>query len=474
MSAQQGRYRYATPLPPARAISLRYGELQNYKGVADRIKVAADRGANVLLLDSYVAGYPLFPCDTRDEYGLKPFFPQLSDKAWDCVLDAAVSVHVAVFARVELLAGGDLRRGRARSPFLRRHRDWLVRDKARGKLLRSGDEESVWVAPWERQVQDYLACLLSELAEAYPISGFVFDAWQLPSQVLESAAVPENLSPFVPTLPPPLKETSPSGPTKHQPIEGEDAPESSDNGDQGHISQKQDAELLEELRELPYDLGDGSVYEQSLSLLFRTIRARSRRGILLPFALLRAGKGDDREAYNIVKSGFAEGLLIPRSECERVIEKVSYPFAVLWSESYDWQDHEFDKLPFPETGVVIGDGLGEMGNKFQGGVPNEDSVYGIDLPELTVESCIQAFRECLQRIATEWQPATEKLPAVHELESCPGTDVTDKKLALALTRLEKELEAILASKEQYDQTLRAWLWRAASYLELLRDYYQSY
>lgn len=171
-------------LPETRALRLRLVPRDDELQFEPYLEAAAEAGFNTIVIDAFRGGYPFFPSAVSGGQRLPAIHPAWKDS--DPVgelCSLAVRLEIPVFAAVQVLYVGHL--GRAgRSPLLRGHRKWLAEPVPRRLADPNGPEpDSVFLCPGNREVRDYLCRLFSELCDRYPIDGLFLEHLRFPGGV---------------------------------------------------------------------------------------------------------------------------------------------------------------------------------------------------------------------------------------------------------------------------------------------------
>ncbi|MCX7625314.1 MAG: family 10 glycosylhydrolase [Candidatus Sumerlaeaceae bacterium] len=427
--------------PPARAVYVTAEQLQgnNPPALSEVSGVA-----NVVLVDAYKEGFTYFPSAVRENYGLSPLAPRLDPYAWEDLVAEALDQGFAIAARLELLSAGNTHAPFCRSPFLRRHRNWLV-TSAQKRLLAAADERgTVWLAPWNREVRDYLGALVADLCQAYPVDAIICDGWQLPGA-------------FEAEIPTPTLEDSVDLPS------------------QGALRDK--SELEKELRERPYAAVFTTSYEESLARLIRAVRARARRGTRMPLTLVTSDTVMWPRTLRLLKEGLVEGLLINHLTASEVGSDT-----LLETPALVWFDEAITPQPLScesagtrsdfqllASGTVVS--LDELVNhkallkeSDAGGRSSEQ------LPELSLACCWETITDHLRYLAT--LPTLTTSPIFSDwaqriLKISAPTRSHASELEKSLGELTRICKAAVAD----DTTTAYLLGRVRNYLHLIINYY---
>lgn len=399
--------------------------------------------ANVLVVDACKDGFSYFPSSVREDYGLPPLAPRLDPSVWEDLVSEALDEGFALVARFELLSAGSTHAPFPRSPFLRRYRHWLV-TSAHKRVLAAADEHgTVWLAPWNPDVRDYLGALVAELCHAYPVDGIIFDFWQLPE------AFEAEIS--VPTL-----ETPVSLPSVNAP--------------------QDKAELEKELRENPYTPVFSTPYEESLARLMRAVRARARRGTSMPLTLLATRTVSWQRTSRLLCEGYAEGLFVSTLTGSEIgIEPLSQAPSLVWLDETATGNTFFETLqtdedlPFLASGIVVS--YTALTHKKT--TLKDESAWcrgSEEIPEFSLQACWGAMTDLVQQLKTS--PEFVRSSKLNDLAwQILKLSVPTRTNVSELERLTAEITKLCIGYEFEETVTRALFTRLRNYLCLITNYH---
>lgn len=404
---------------------------------------AVSSWANVVIVDACKGGFSYFPSSVREDYGLPPLAPRLDPNVWEGLVSGALEEGFALVARFDLLSAGSTHAPFPRSPFLRRYRHWLV-TSVENRVLASADEHgTVWLAPWNPEVRDYLGALLAELCHAYPVDGIIFDCWQLPEAFESEISVPTLETPVL--------------------LPSANAPEDK-------------VELEKELREHPYTPIFTTPYEESLARLMRAVRARARRGTGIPLTLLATWRASWQRTTCLLREGFAEGLFVSTLGAGEIgLEPLIQTPALVWLDELATENVSSETLEtngdfqaLSSCRVVAYRELAHRPNTLK----DDSARFGgaEDMPEFSLRACWGAITDLVQ--------LAETLPdCVHSTQLNDVARRIRKMMAPSranapeLERLAAELTKLCTGDEFENSWTRGILARLRNYLFLITNYH---
>ncbi len=424
---------YSSVAPPLRALLVTPEELEQPGLCIERAKEAC---ANTLAVITYAHGHTFFPSAVREDFGLPPLAPRFSPASWEALVEEALEEQLGLIAVVDVLSAGSLANPFLRFPFPRRFRQWLAKE-ASGKTVVSDEERrDCWLEPWNSKVRNYLALLLAELCQSYPIDALWVRGWHFPPSI-ESRVVLPNFDNLI-KLPPP---------------EGEE-----------------EDDLEAELNEPPYDSISPDPYEEAIARLVRALRSRSRRGAAFPPLILDANLDSWKRAHKLVDCGLAEGIYLASGVAHELIKDIgTRTRGVLW---LGWEDDETSSSPedlsllAAATGVII---PAERSGLLSSIAEREKVITSTEIPEFSRDACWSAVCEGMLSASRSLRLFKNSADEFEAIFSRPDFDTSLlPTLEVAAEETAKWLEAhTLPELDRESQNVSRFL----AYLRLLLDFY---
>ncbi|MGB9690537.1 MAG: family 10 glycosylhydrolase [Candidatus Sumerlaeaceae bacterium] len=426
---------YTAALPPLRALTVGPDDLEEPQRCVAK---ARELRINALAVIAYASGHTFFPSAVREDFGLPPIASRFSPECWEELIEAALDERLGLVAIVDLLRAGAPDDPFMRSPFRRRLRQWLVADNA-GGVIKSREKayHENWLIPWNPKVIDYLASLLAELNQSYPVDAVWLRSWHLPQALEKEVPCPTRQHAI--ELPP--RET------------------------------EEEDDLEAELREPPFEAFFAEPHDQAIEWLMRTLRSRARRGADSPLVVLQATTEDWNRARALLETGLADGLVVGQEDLAQLTDQlVIHSRKVLWVARREIADeHEEQRAgAMPPLGATTGVIFLSQKDPLLPRLAETDAVLdGDEIPEFSSAACWQAIRECLDHLS---QNQTFSLFSSAKLEHLFSRHQCDPSLLPMIEDLAQELEQWL-NKQQNFELLQGQpsLLRLGAYLRLLLD-----
>lgn len=160
--------------PETRGFHLQISAKTTEMEIISNISSYREIGFNTILIDIFKHGWTIFPSETMRSYRFPAINPSLSqNNLLTTVFNEIFLTPIKCYAVVDLLCVGDKTINK-RGPILSKKPDWGVRNKI-GDFYSESDQNRAYLCPANPDARRFLGNLCSEILEAYPFHGIIFD-----------------------------------------------------------------------------------------------------------------------------------------------------------------------------------------------------------------------------------------------------------------------------------------------------------
>ena len=171
------------PLPEMRIFLIEIPENPSLERLKEQIQMAGQAGFNGIQIPFVRNGFPLFPSRVARDHRMPVIRPDLKKRGelYYALFEAAASLDLPVLAYVSPLLVGDAR-DHPFGPVLRRHTKWGAMNKQKKFSPIGLSPDDLFLCVNNSDVRSFVAELLVELVEFFPVSGMVLDMSAYPCQ----------------------------------------------------------------------------------------------------------------------------------------------------------------------------------------------------------------------------------------------------------------------------------------------------
>ena len=171
------------PLPEMRVFLIEIPENPSLESLKEQIRMAGESGFNAIQIPFVMNGFSLFSSRVARHHKIPVIRPDLKKKGdlYYPLFEAAANRDLPVLAYVNPLLVGDDRVHPA-GPVLRRHMKWGVMNKEKKFAPAGVSPHDLFLCVNNPDVRRFVAELLVEIVESFPLSGLVLDMCLYPYQ----------------------------------------------------------------------------------------------------------------------------------------------------------------------------------------------------------------------------------------------------------------------------------------------------